>query len=126
MVSRSLSKDTRWRYIGIRNLFNFIKRAMRDDLLWVQNEPNDASLRRKVAKGVVQPFLLSLHRQGAFGSGSPADTFTILCDTTNNTAAEIALGNFNLDLSIYPSRPAETISISVAQQASGAAQVNEG
>lgn len=126
MVSRSLSKDTRWRYIGIRNLFNHIKRAMRDDLLWVQNEPNDASLRRKVAKGVVQPFMLDLHSQGAFGSGSPSDTFTILCDATNNTAAEIALGNFNLDISLYPSRPAETISISVAQQASGAALVNEG
>lgn len=126
MVARSLSKDTRWRYINVRNLFNHVKRAMRDDLLWVQNEPNDASLRRKVAKGVVLPFMLGLHRQGAFGSGSPTDTFTILCDTTNNTPAEIALGNFNLDLSMYPSRPAETIQISVAQQASGASSVSEG
>jgi phage tail sheath protein FI len=126
MVSRTLSKDTRWRYVNVRNLFNFIKRELKSGLMWVQQEPNDARLRRKVAKDVVLPFMLGLHKEGAFGSGRPADLFTILCDETNNSQTEIDLGNFHLDISLYPSKPAETVEISISQQRSGASQINEG
>lgn len=125
MVSRTLSKDTRWRYVNVRNLFNYIKRTLKDGLLWVQQEPNDAKLRRRVAKDITLPFMLSLFNQGAFGSGRPADVFTILCDDTNNTEGEIDLGNFHLDLTLYPSKPAESIYISVGQQQSGQSSVSE-
>lgn len=125
MTSRTLSKDTRWRYVNVRNLFNYIKRTLKDGLLWVQQEPNDAKLRRRVAKDVVLPFMLGLHGQGAFGSGRPADVFTILCDETNNPDAEIDLGNFHLDLTLYPSKPAESVYISVGQQQSGQSTASE-
>lgn len=125
MVSRTLSKDTRWRYVSVRNLFNYIKRALKDGLLWVQQETNDAVLQRKVAKDVVQPFMLALYRQGAFGSGKPEDLFTIKCDGDNNPTEEVDLGNFHLDITLYPSKPAESIYISVGQQKSGASSVTE-
>lgn len=125
MTSRLLSTDTRWYYINVRNLFNHIKRTLKAGLQWVQQEPNDGVLRRRVNKDVVTPFMMALYRIGAFGTGKPADVFTVKCDEDNNPETEIDLGNFHLDLTLYPSKPAETIFISVAQQKTGASVVAE-
>lgn len=125
MVSRTLSKDTRWTYVNVRNLFNYVKRALKDGLLWVQQEPNDLMLQRKVAKDVVLPFMMGLYHQGAFGSGKASDVFTIKCDGDNNPESEVDLGNFHLDITMYPSKPAESIYISIGQQKSGGSSVKE-
>lgn len=125
MTSRLLSTDTRWQYINVRNLFNHIKRTLKTGLQWVQQEPNDGVLQRRVSKDVVTPFMMALYRIGAFGTGKPEDVFTVQCDGDNNPEAEVDLGNFHLDITLYPSKPAETILVSVAQQKTGASVVAE-
>jgi uncharacterized protein len=119
-ASRALSTDTRWLFVNVRRLFNFVKSSLRDGLRWVPQEPHDEDLRRRVRFNVVGPFLLGLWRQGAFGSGAPEDVFTIVCDESNNPPSEVALGNFTIEVFFYPSKPAETIIIQVGQQESGA------
>ena len=55
--------------------------------------------------------------RGAFGSGDPASSFTVVVDdSNNNNTAEIAAGQLNVAVTFYPSRPAETIVISIGQQ----------
>ncbi|MBD2896954.1 hypothetical protein amrb99_59070 [Actinomadura sp. RB99] len=120
-ASRTLSTDTRWLYVNVRRLFNFVKASLRDGLGWVAQEPNSADLRRRVRLNVVTPFLLGLWRQGAFGSDPPGQTFTVKCDEENNPPAEVTLGNFRIDVLFYPVRPAETIIVTVGQQDTGAA-----
>jgi hypothetical protein len=119
-ASRTLSTDTRWLFVNVRRLFNFVKTSLRDGLRWVPQEPHDEDLRRRVKFNVVTPFLLGLWRRGAFGSDPPEDVFTVVCDASNNPPSEVALGNFTIEVFFYPSKPAETIVIQVGQQESGA------
>lgn len=118
-ASRSLSTDTRWWFINVRLLFNFVKSSLRDGLRFVRQEPHTEELRRQVKFNVITPFLLGLWRQGAFGSDSPDKVFTVKCDAENNPPNEVNLGNFKVEVYFYPVKPAETIIIVVGQQPSG-------
>ena len=118
--SRTLSTSPLWWFIATRLLFNFIKSSLRDGLTWVSQEPHTDELRRAVKFNVVTPFLLGLWSQGAFGSGTPDQVFTVKCDADNNPPAQVVLGMFKLEVYFYPVKPAETIVIVVGQQASGA------
>jgi hypothetical protein len=118
-ASRTLSTDTRWWYVNVRLLFNFVKSSLRDGLRFVRQQPNSGELRRRVNFNVVTPFLLGLWRRGAFGSDAAEDVFTVRCDETNNPPEEVDLGNFHIDVTFYPVRPAETVVITVGQQPTG-------
>jgi uncharacterized protein len=120
-ASRTLSTDTRWLFVNVRRLFNYVKASLRDGLRWVAQEPHSEELRRRVRFNVVTPFLLGLWRQGAFGSDAPELTFTVKCDAENNPPAEVSLGNFKLEVFFYSVKPAEEIQLIVGQQESGAA-----
>jgi phage tail sheath protein FI len=119
-ASRTLSTDTRWLYVNVRLLFNFVKVSLRDGLRWVKQEPNTDSLWGMIKFGSVTPFLLRLYQAGAFGPGTPSDVFTVICGPENNPPDQIELGNLTIEVYFYPSRPAETILIIVGQQESGA------
>jgi phage tail sheath protein FI len=119
-ASRTLSTDPRWRYVNVRLLFNYVKSSLRDGLRWARQEPNRESLWTSVKYTTVMPFLLGLWRQGAFGTGTPAQTYTVIVDATNNPPDQVEQGRLTVEVYFYPSRPAETIVIKVGQQASGA------
>ncbi|HEY4239996.1 MAG TPA: phage tail sheath C-terminal domain-containing protein [Kofleriaceae bacterium] len=119
-ASRTLSTDTRWLYVNVRLLFNFVKSSLRDGLRWVRQEPNRDSLWNAIRLNTITPFLMGLFRQGAFGTGTPAQVFTVICDATNNPPDQVDQGNLTVEVYFYPSRPAETIVIIVGQQPSGA------
>jgi phage tail sheath protein FI len=119
-ASRTLSTDTRWLFVGVRRLFNFVKSTLRTGLRFVAQEPHSEELRRMVKFNVVTPFLLGLWRQRAFGADPAAQVFTVVCDETNNPPAEVNLGNFRIEVYFYPVKPAETIVIVVGQQEAGA------
>jgi len=118
--SRTLSTNTLWLYVNVRRLFNFVKTSLRLGLRWVVQEPNDTSLWNKIKFNSVTPFLMGLWRRGAFGPGAPSDVFTVKVDAENNSTANIQQGILNVDVFFFPSRPAETIVITVGQQESGA------
>lgn len=119
-ASRTLSTDTRWLYVNVRLLFNYVKSSLRQGLRWVRQEPNRDSLWNAVKFNAVTPFLMGLWRQGAFGTGQPSEVFTVICDASNNPPSEVDQGNLRVEVYFYPSRPAETIIIIVGQQPSGA------
>jgi hypothetical protein len=119
-ASRTLSTDTRWLFVNVRRLFNFVKSSLRTGLRFVAQEPHTEELRRMVKFNVVTPFLLGLWRQGAFGSDPADKVFTVICGPENNPPAEVNLGNFKIEVYFYPVKPAETIIIIVGQQESTA------
>jgi phage tail sheath protein FI len=118
-ASRTLSTDTRWWFVNVRLLFNFVKSSLRDGLRFVRQQPNSGDLQRTVKFNVVTPFLMNLWRRGAFGSDDAKNVFTVTCDSTNNPPVEVDLGNFHIDVTFYPVRPAETVLIKVGQQPTG-------
>lgn len=118
-ASRTLSTDPRWYYVNVRLLFNYVKSSLRAGLRWVRQEPNRDTLWNLVTYGSIRPFLMRLWREGAFGTGTPAHVFTIICDATNNPPSDVQLGVLNVEIYFYPSVPAETIVVKVGQQPSG-------
>lgn len=118
-ASRTLSTDSRWLYVNVRLLFNFVKSSLRQGLRWVRQEPNKDMLWDLVKYGSVTPFLRGLWQQGAFGTGNPDEVYTVICDASNNPPAQVQLGFLNLEIYFYPSVPAETIVVKVGQQPSG-------
>ena len=118
--SRTLSTSPLWLYVNVRLLFNFVKSSLKSGLRWVVQEPNDPTLWNKVKFNAVTPFLLGLWRRGAFGPGAPEDVFTVKIDAENNPPANIQQGILTIEVYFYPSRPAETIVITVGQQEGGA------
>jgi phage tail sheath protein FI len=118
--SRTLSTNPLWIYVNVRLLFNFVKSSLMGGLRWTVQEPNTSDLWNKVKFNSVTPFLLGLWRRGAFGPGAPDDVFTVKVDAENNTPADIQQGRLNIEVYFYPSRPAETIVITVGQQEGGA------
>lgn len=123
--SRTLSTNTLWLYVNVRLLFNFVKTSLKLGLRWVVQEPNDATLWNQIKFNSVTPFLMGLWRLGAFGSGKPSDVFTVKVDAVNNPPANVQQGILNVEVYFYPSRPAETIVITVGQQ-QGASTATEG
>lgn len=118
-ASRTLSTDSRWLYVNVRLLFNYVKSSLRDGLRWVRQEPNRDQLWNLVKYGSVTPFLSQLWQQGAFGTGKPSDVYTVICDASNNSPAQVQLGVLNVEIYFYPTVPAETIVVKVGQQPSG-------
>jgi uncharacterized protein len=118
-ASRTLSTDTRWQYVNVRLLFNFVKTSLRDGLRFVRQEPHTEALRRMVKFNVITPFLLGLWQRGAFGSDPAEQVFTVKCDAENNPPADVDLGLFTVEVYFYPVRPAETVQIIVGQQPGG-------
>ncbi len=119
-ASRTLSTDTRWLFVNVRRLFLFVESSLRTGLRWVVQEPNTEQLRRSVKFNVVTPFLLGLWRQGAFGSDPPKAVFSVRCDATNNSPADVQQGLFTVEILFYPTKPAESILVIVGQQDSSA------
>lgn len=119
-ASRTLSTDTRWLYINVRLLFNYVKASLREGLRWVKQEPNRETLWNKIKYNAVIPFLQGLYQEGGFGPGTPDQVFTVICGPENNSPAQIQLGELNIEVYFYPARPAETIIITIGQQDSGA------
>lgn len=118
-ASRTLSTDTRWQFVNVRLLFNFVKSTLRDGLRFVRQEPHTEALRKTVRFNVITPFLLGLWRQGAFGSDPAEQVFTVKCDAENNPPADVDLGLFKVEVFFFPVRPAETVHIIVGQQPGG-------
>ncbi|NNF58458.1 MAG: phage tail sheath family protein, partial [Rhodothermaceae bacterium] len=118
-ASRTLSTDTRWLYVNVRLLFNYVKSSLVNGLGWVRQEPNRDTLWSLVKHNAVTPFLMGLYRRGAFGTGAAEEVFTVICDASNNPPEEVDQGNFTVEVYFYPSKPAETIVIVVGQQPSG-------
>ncbi|MGV6874237.1 phage tail sheath subtilisin-like domain-containing protein [Pseudochelatococcus sp. B33] len=118
-ASRTLSTDSRWLFVNVRLLFNFVKSSLREGLRWVRQEPNKDRLWSLIKYDSVIPFLTQLWQQGAFGTGKPSEVFTVICDASNNPPAQVQLGFLNVDITFYPSVPAETIVVRVGQQPGG-------
>jgi phage tail sheath protein FI len=119
-ASRTLSTDTRWLYVNVRLLFNYVKSSMKTGLRWVRQEPNRDTLWDAIRIQTVTPFLLGLWSRGAFGAGTAAQTFTVICGASNNPPDQVDQGNLTVEIYFYPSKPAETIIIIIGQQPSGA------
>jgi phage tail sheath protein FI len=112
--SRTVSSDPDWRYVNVRRLMSMVEKALELALQWVVFEPNDVFTRARVTLSVTN-FLLSLHEQGSFAGATPAESFYVTCDDTNNPERTVDLGQLLVEVGIAPAVPFEFVVVRVGR-----------
>lgn len=103
-----------FRYVNVRRFINFLSDSIKQSTRWAVFEPNNAMLQAKVA-GSVSSFLTDQWRLGALVGATPAQSFYVICNEQNNTAASMAQGDLVCDIGVAPSRPAEFVHFRITQ-----------
>jgi phage tail sheath protein FI len=85
--------------------------------------PNDAKLWQAITT-VLTNYLTQQMQAGALGGTTPTTSFTVICDSTNNSLQSAQAGIVNCDVAVSLLSPAEFILINISQfQNSGATSV---
>lgn len=101
---QTLSLDADWQALGVRRLFNLLRRLCRREGERFVFEPNDGALRR----GLERSFDALLHRlmqRGAFRGGDAASSYLIRTAAGADAAREIERGECSVLIQVAPSRP---------------------
>ncbi|MFD0636134.1 phage tail sheath family protein [Catenulispora yoronensis] len=108
------SNELDFKYVNVRRYINFLSDSIRQSTRWAVFEPNNALLQARVA-GSVSSFLTDQWRLGALVGATAAQSFYVICDERNNTAASVAQGNLVCDIGVAPARPAEFVTFRITQ-----------
>lgn len=100
--------ESDYKYISVRRLTDFIEQSLIEGTKWAVFEPNNEALWSSLRLSV-GTFLANLARQGAVYN------YNVICDATNNTPADIALGIVNITVQFAPVEPAEFVVITIQQ-----------
>jgi phage tail sheath protein FI len=105
-----------WKYVAVRRMALFIEQSLAQSLLWAVFEPNATPLWNALSQEV-GAFMLGLYRQGAFAGTSASQAFTIQCDSTTTSDADVENGIVNILVGFAPLLPAEFVVIQISQLA---------
>jgi phage tail sheath protein FI len=111
---RTISNESEWRYINARRLFMFLERSIFNATHWIVFENNGAGLWGRI-KVQLNGFLTALHGEGYFAGTTPAESFFVIVDDSNNDASTIEAGQVIIDVGIAPNKPAEYIRFRMQQ-----------
>ena len=112
--ARTISADTRWRFVSVRRLLTFLEHSIAEGTRWVVFEPNDQRLWARVTD-TVRLFLRSQWRQGALFGRTEDEAFFIKCDRTTMTQDDILNGRLICEIGVAPVKPAEFVNFRIFQ-----------
>jgi len=96
-----------WKYISVRRMALFIRTSIERSLQWARNETDHQAMRGLIIL-VIDAFMDSLYRQGAFAGSSRRDAWAV------SVSPSAALGTgHEIHISFAPLRPAEFVTIKV-------------
>lgn len=90
--------------VNVRRLLNFIQINVQTSLMYSVFDPNDDILRNQIIfaiTNILEPIRL----------GRGLYTYSVVCDDSNNTDADIANGILNVDVYLEPVIPAKRIMV---------------
>jgi phage tail sheath protein FI len=119
---RCLASTTAFRFLDASEYWNYIARSLEIATQWVPFELNDDILWKGV-KRVVGNFLANEQSKRAlFDASNPGGIpYTVVMDTTNNPADQVALGYAKLDIAYVKTGTAEKFVITLTPSPSGLA-----
>jgi phage tail sheath protein FI len=109
-----------WKYVPVRRLALHIEQSICAGTQWAVFEPNDERLWSQLRLSVAE-FMHGLFLAGAFAGAKPDDAYSVACDASTTTAADVALGVVNIVVRFAPVVAGEFVVISVQQIAATAA-----
>lgn len=108
--------DEQWRYVPVRRMALFLEQTLYANLKWVIFEPNAEPLWSAITMSI-NAFMLGLFKQGAFQGDQPSQAFSVQCDSSTTTQADIDGGVVNIIVGFAPLEPAEFVIITITQLA---------
>jgi uncharacterized protein len=105
-----------WKYVPVRRMALFLEQSLYTSLRWAIFEPNSTPLWNALRQEV-EAFMLGLFRQGAFQGNSADEAFSVRCDETTTSQAEINDGIVNIRVGFAPLKPAEFVVVQIEQMA---------
>lgn len=112
------------RYVAVRRMIIKLEHDFQWILLPALFQPNDAILWKWITN-TMNAYLTQLLQAGQLGGDSPADSFLVICDDTNNTPATAQAGIVNVNVAVSLLSPAEFIEIQLSLfQGSGTSSTN--
>jgi len=114
--ARTLQIGGEFPYIQMRRLFMFLEKSVFNNTQQFVFENNGSALQVRV-RLAVETFLLGLYSAGYFTGNTPAQSFFVICDGSNNPPAQVAQGILTCDIGVAPTRPAEFVVFRFQQKA---------
>ena len=112
--SRTLQSGYSSLYVPVRRTLNYIEASLVSILDNFVFDPNDQSSWSTIVSDF-DNFLSGLLSANAFAGNTPATSYYIICDTTNNTPQTIAAGQLNVDVGLALLYPIEFITLTLSQ-----------
>ncbi len=106
--ARTLTRDSRWRYIAVRRTLLAIVREIRHSLQWSVFEPNDQRLRRGIAASL-NSYLGGLYQTGVLAGASADEAYFVQCDAETNPPETLERGEVIAQIGFAPLWPMEFI-----------------
>jgi phage tail sheath protein FI len=103
-------------YVSVRRLFDFIQQSLQQSFTWTVFEPNGPLLWSSLAV-VTNAFLTKLWSEGALFGDTASQAFSVSCDATTTSVADIKAGIVNISVACAPVRAAEFVSLNVPLRA---------
>lgn len=119
MGARTLSSGMPDRYISIRRTLMYVTRLCITATNFAVFRPNNSDLWNQISS-VLTDELATLQQAGVLKGATASEAFSVICDSTNNTANSVANGVVNITVGIALNTPGEYILIQIGQLASGA------
>ncbi len=112
------SDITQWRYVNVRRLVSFIEKSLQEGTRFAVFEPNNLTLWQTL-KRLVTDFLTRIWAEGGLFGASPDKAFSVRVDETLNPPEIRALGQLVIEVTLYPTTPAEFIVFRIIQEPGG-------
>jgi phage tail sheath protein FI len=111
---RTLSADPEWKYVNVRRLFIYLEASIDKGTQWAAFEPNAEPLWAKIRRTVAD-FLMSEWRSGSLPGSRPEEAFSVKCDRSTMTQADIDGGRLICVVGVAAVRRAEFIIFRIGQ-----------
>jgi phage tail sheath protein FI len=120
LAGSNLNTDLTWRYVPVRRLTDFIEQTLVQSLRWAIFEPNGPALWASISLEV-GAFMSGLYAAGAFSGATAAKAYTVACDSTTTSTADMLAGIVRVSVGFQPVEPAEFVALNIVLNAGTAA-----
>lgn len=118
MGVRTLASGMPDRYLSIRRTLMYVTHLCVQATAFAVFRPNNSDLWDQITS-VLNDELSTLHQSGTLKGATGSQAFSVLCNSTNNTANSTANGVVNIEIGVALNTPGEYILIQIGQLASG-------
>jgi hypothetical protein len=123
-AARTLALDQQWRQLTVRRVVTLIERSVASGLGWATFEPNDTTLRTRVAVAI-DALLRDLFYAGAFAGGTTAESYFVRTSPPG-TVAGLGEADLLCEIGVAPSEPLEFLLVRVLRADDGTLTTQEG